>query len=66
MKISKAIKEAQKSGLGIARRSQFPRPIWLIPTNTTERILMVTKDGLSSRWEPSADDLTAKDWIVYG
>ncbi|WP_087843037.1 Thoeris anti-defense Tad2 family protein [Lactiplantibacillus plantarum] len=66
MKISKAIKEAQKSGRGIARRSQFPRPIWLIPTNTTERILMVTKDGLSSRWEPSTDDLTAKDWIVYG
>ena len=66
MKISKAIKEAQKSGRGIARLSQFPRPIWLIPTNTTERILMVTKDGWSSRWEPSTDDLTAKDWIVYG
>ncbi|AYC70872.1 Thoeris anti-defense Tad2 family protein [Lactiplantibacillus plantarum] len=66
MELRKAIRMAQKNGRGIARRSQFPRPIWFIPTNTTEKIIVVGAHGLSSKWEPSADDLIAKDWIVYG
>lgn len=66
MKIRRAIKEAQKSSRGIARLSQFPRPTWFIPTNTTEKIVVVTNHKLTPRWEPSTEDLVANDWIVYG
>ena len=66
MKLRKAIIMAQKNGRGIARLSQFPQPIWLIPTNTTERIIIVADNKFTSRWEPSYEDLIAKDWVVYG
>lgn len=67
MKISKAIVLANKEGRGIARRSQFPRPVWFIPTNTTTGMIVVTnKDDLTPRWEPKIGDLTADDWVVYG
>ena len=66
MNLRKAIIMAQKTGRGIARRSQFPRPIWLIPTNTTERIIIVADNKFTPRWEPSYEDLIAKDWVVHG
>lgn len=65
MKIRRAIMKAREQGRGIARMS-FPRPVWIIPTNTTERMIIVSNDNLTARWEPSAQDLLADDWIVYG
>ncbi|MCG0733320.1 hypothetical protein IMAU60055_02450 [Lactiplantibacillus plantarum] len=67
MKISKAIKEAQKNGRGIARHGNEPRPIMLIPTNTTAGIIAVTsKNQAVVRWEPTLNDLIATDWFVFG
>lgn len=65
MKIRKAIIESKKQGRGITRKS-FSRSLWIIPTSTTEGMIVVSDDDLTARWEPSARDLIADDWIVYG
>ncbi|WP_076657472.1 MW1434 family type I TA system toxin [Lactiplantibacillus plantarum] len=67
MKLSKAIKEAQKNGRGIARHGNEPRPIMLIPTNTTAGIIAVTsKNQAVVCWKPTLNDLIATDWFVFG
>ncbi|MFC6165247.1 hypothetical protein ACFP3T_11240 [Lactiplantibacillus dongliensis] len=67
MKIGKAIKEAQKSGRGIARHKDEPRPCIYIPTNTSAGIIVLPNyQQAFIRWEPRLDDLTAKDWFVIG
>lgn len=66
MTINDAIMKAQKEGLGIARHKDDPRPIWFIPTNTTEGILLVINHDIRGKWEPSAEDLISTDWYVFG
>ncbi|MFT8860897.1 MW1434 family type I TA system toxin [Schleiferilactobacillus harbinensis] len=68
MNIQDAVTAALEQGKGITRKSWMPRPIYLIPTNTTVRFVIVlpNNDKPAPRWEPSADDLVANDWIIYG
>ncbi|MUV40615.1 Thoeris anti-defense Tad2 family protein [Levilactobacillus brevis] len=67
MELRQALRKAQKIGRGIARRNNEPRPIMLIPTNTTAGIIVVTsKDQAIVRWEPTLNDLIATDWFVFG
>ncbi|MBJ7524808.1 hypothetical protein JHD52_11865 [Lactobacillus sp. CRM56-2] len=67
MKLSKAIKKAQKSGRGIARHSNEPRPCMYIPTNTSAGIIVLPNyQQAFIRWEPRLDDLTDNDLFVIG
>lgn len=66
MTINDAIIRAQKEGRGIANSKDGSRPVWYIPTNTTEGILLVLNHSIQGKWEPSAEDLISPDWYVYG
>ncbi|WP_060459280.1 MW1434 family type I TA system toxin [Lactobacillus acetotolerans] len=68
MKIDEAIILAKQKGLGIARKSWMPKPITIIPTNTSNCCLIISsnREKITSRWEPSASDLIANDWKVLG
>ncbi|WP_179394945.1 Thoeris anti-defense Tad2 family protein [Lacticaseibacillus absianus] len=69
MTIGEAINKAVEQQKGITRESWMPRPMFLIPTNTTAAVLIVSsrdEDRPGKRWEPFSDDLIANDWIVYG
>jgi hypothetical protein len=68
MSIQDAVTAALEQGKGITRKSWMPRPIYLIPTNTTAGLIIVcpNDDKPAPRWEPSAEDLTANDWLIYG
>ncbi|MCT2909277.1 DUF2829 domain-containing protein [Schleiferilactobacillus harbinensis] len=68
MSIQDAVTAALEQGKGITRKSWMPRPIYLIPTNTTACLIIVIPDDhrTAPRWEPSAEDLTANDWLIYG
>lgn len=64
MNISTAIKKAMLAGKGITRENEAYQNVTIIPTNTD--LCMVISNGKSSavRWQPSAEDLVAEDWIV--
>ena len=65
MKIVKATKQAMLVGKGITRKNELWKNITLIPTNTDCCIIVVNGNKSSAiRWQPSADDLIAEDWIV--
>lgn len=69
MKIDKAIKLAAKQGRGISRKAWGTRPTLILPTNTTSGLLGIPFDEkapIQRGWMPNANDLTAKDWVVYG
>ncbi|AMW98414.1 Thoeris anti-defense Tad2 family protein [Rummeliibacillus stabekisii] len=67
MNIQEAILAALKEGRGITRESWGTRSILIIPTNTTACMVSVDfNDHSTPRWQPTADDLTANDWYVYG
>lgn len=67
MNIQDAILQAKEKGRGITRTSWGTRTPMIIPTNTTARLIWIDfKDNSKLRWQPSADDLIADDWIVYG
>lgn len=68
MTIRDAALEAQKTGRGIARKSDGTRPVIFIGTNTTSCCLMLAPDNetITPRWEPTLDDITATDWYVIG
>lgn len=49
------------------RRRSFPEGIRIIPTNDEACCIVLTESGLiAPRWNPTAEDLTADDWIVTG
>lgn len=68
MNIVEAIKEALPKGKGIARKAW--NDTWLdtviIPTNSSECCIVTTfgKHSSAPRWNPTADDLTADDWVL--
>ena len=66
MNIRDAALETQKTGRGIARKSDGFRPAIFIETNTTECFLILSPDYKTKtpRWEPNLDDITANDWYV--
>lgn len=68
MKITKAIELAMKDGKGISRSSKQPMATTIIPTNTISCCLVVPFKGSIAvkRWEPTAEDLLATDWEVWG
>lgn len=68
MNIRNAAIQAHKEGKGIARMSDGTRPLIFIGTNTTNRFLILHRNDVdvSTRWTPSLDDITAKDWYVIG
>lgn len=66
LKIEKAILKAKEQGRGITRELWSPRATWIIPTNTNLCMILMQGEHMFSRWNPSSDDLTANDWMVYG
>ena len=67
MNIQNSIEKAAEQKRGITREAWGPNPIWIIPTNTSACMIMMSDDKmLSTRWNPLAEDITATDWIVFG
>ena len=68
MNIRDAALKAKKSGRGIARKSDGPRPTIFICTNLTKGIFVVPKNDTNKAyagWMPNLEDLIATDWYVY-
>lgn len=68
MNIRDAALKAQKSGRGIARKSDGPRPTIFICTNLTKGIFVIPKNDTNKAyagWMPNLEDLIATDWYVY-
>lgn len=68
MNIRDAALKAQKSGRGIARKSDGPRPTIFICTNLTKGIFVISKSDPSKAyagWMPNLEDIIATDWYVY-
>lgn len=68
MNIRDAALKAQKSGRGIARKSDGPRPTIFICTNLTKGIFVIPKNDINKAyagWMPNLEDLIATDWYVY-
>ena len=66
MYLHEAADIAYKRTLGI-RRESFPEGIRIVPTNDTACCIVLTGSGLiAPRWNPTAEDLTADDWIIVG
>lgn len=70
MEIQEAIIEAKDKQKGISRKKWMPNGSTLIPTNTSACFICVNSNskGKSAivRWEPSAKDILAHDWMVMG
>lgn len=67
MNIKKAIDEATQQKRGITRTSWGETKTVIIPTNTVYGLLVIVdKSQMKVNWMPTANDLTAEDWIVYG
>lgn len=67
MKLNNAMELAKQQRRGITRGSWLKQSLWLIPSNTTLCMIMMSGDEmLSKRWNPKAEDITADDWLVYG
>ena len=69
MNIRDAALEAQKTGRGIARKSDGPRPTVFICTNSLAGIIVLSKlDKAIAEpcWMPTLDYITANDWYVMG
>jgi len=67
MNIIKAVKKARSTQKGITRLEWMPEATILIPTNTISCFILVPFADvhvLGRRWNPSAEDILAKDWIV--
>lgn len=65
MNIRDAALEAQKTGRGVARKSDGSRPAIFIGTNTSECFLIVgSSKSITPRWEPYLEDIIADDWCV--
>lgn len=72
MYIQEATKLSQETGCCITRECEgWEGIIKILPTNTSQHCIVVQiwtgRDVPSGiRWNPSAEDLTAKDWKVVG
>ncbi|KZU30319.1 hypothetical protein QMG96_05885 [Lactiplantibacillus plantarum] len=63
MKLRAAVKEAMSEGLAIRR--YFMSDIYLVPSNTNARFMVMNKGKLiSGNRNPSLDDILAKDWHI--
>ena len=68
MNIYKAVKKARKRKRFITRKKYIRTMLANVkikPTNSTECCIVFKNNKSStSRWNPSAEDLVAKDWII--
>ena len=66
MHIHEAVSKAMQKNVGLYRRNdRWPKGLWVLPTNTSLNLVLVTPDFECRKcWEPSADDIIADDWIV--
>lgn len=75
MKISEAVEKAMNAGAMIYRKSvrkeQGYRNTAIMPTNSYDTCILVTicegkETGSCRNWNPTADDLMADDWELWG
>jgi len=65
--IQTATIKAKEEGRGITRVSWGARSPLIIPTNTALGLLIADdKNRVFQGWQPTADEISADDWIVYG
>lgn len=66
MYIQAAMSEALQTNKGIYRRNdRWPKGLWVLPTNTSLNLVLVTPEGkCGCNWAPRIDDLLADDWVV--
>lgn len=65
MNLITAVRKAKKKGLGIKRPNMVN--LYLIPTNTDGYFLMMKGEKfLSIKWDPSIEDVLARDWQLVG
>ncbi|MCM6845035.1 DUF2829 domain-containing protein [Latilactobacillus curvatus] len=65
MNLIAAVRKANQKGLGIKRTHMVN--VYLIPTNTDGYFLMMKgKEFLSIKWNPSIEDILARDWQLVG
>lgn len=71
MYINQAIEKANKRNKGITREAWMPGGVKILPTNLSIGMVVIPyrsfengRSNITPRWEPSADDLTADDWIA--
>ena len=66
MHIHDAVTLAYRDHLSM-RRKTFPEGLHIFPTNGDACCIILSDGGrIAPRWNPTADDLTADDWIVEG
>lgn len=76
MYLNEVVKLSQESGKGFTRktyvtsRESIKDPdytMWLYATNSILATVLVDADEhVTPRWQPTLEDLTADDWIIYG
>ncbi|ASR69240.1 Thoeris anti-defense Tad2 family protein [Leuconostoc mesenteroides] len=69
MNITEATKKALQSGRGITRPEFIKNTkygLWFLPTKSTLGYLIIDNKEITPLWQPSANDIIANDWIVYG
>ncbi|HAV52785.1 Thoeris anti-defense Tad2 family protein [Leuconostoc mesenteroides] len=69
MNITEATKKALQSGRGITRPELIKNTkygLWFLPTKSTLGYLIIDNKEITPLWQPSANDIIANDWIVYG
>lgn len=76
MYLDEAVRQSQDSGRGFTRKAYLFKPesirepdftVWFYATNSILGTLLVdSNEHITPRWQPSLEDLTADDWIVYG
>jgi len=67
--ITEATKKALQSGRGITRPEFIKNTkygLWFLPTKSTLGYLIIDNKEITPLWQPSANDIIANDWIVYG
>lgn len=65
MNIRKAIMEALRTDKCITRTDiGWIGYIKIKPTNSTDCCIFITEKSSAPRWNPTAEDLTSKNWIV--
>lgn len=69
MNITEATKKALQSGRGITRPEFIKNTkygLWFLPTKSTLGYLIIDNKEITPLWQPTANDIIANDWIVYG
>lgn len=76
MYLDEAVRQSQDLGRGFTRKKYLTKrdsirepdySVWFYGTNSILGTLVVdANDHITPRWQPTLEDLTADDWILYG